>query len=101
MELSNEEFCKIYTATCGEEITTIKQLVKIVHTGEELMEFFNTALKIYLSSNDTYNTGFSEGYAEAVRDKNEEIENHLNYIGQLQEQLKEAENEIRDLNRRD
>jgi hypothetical protein len=36
--MSNEEFCKIYTAFYGDSIDNIKQLVQTTMDGEELKE---------------------------------------------------------------
>lgn len=37
--VTDEKFCKLYTSYYGEEINTVKQLVQINFTGEELKEF--------------------------------------------------------------
>lgn len=38
-DLSEKEFCQMYTSYYGEEIDNIKQLVSARFTGEELLEF--------------------------------------------------------------
>jgi hypothetical protein len=37
--MTEDEFCKLYTSYYGEEISSIKQLVKCNMSGEELYEF--------------------------------------------------------------
>ena len=58
MELTDKEFCKMYTAFYGEEIDNVKQLVSSKFNGEELKEFVNHCIELNKKDDVMFNQNY-------------------------------------------